>query len=497
MAHYIRSEIRIDGDYPVIELLELSMDLGVNRHGTLTYGGYVSEADAARCLRQSAEAQIVSLFLGDKLEFCGYPQEINLECNHQTCYLRVTLATSSQLMDTSPHTRFFQDTERSFADIINEAYENSALGNLRATRGDEKINHPVLQYRETDWEFTLRMAGRLGTVVIPSATAPQIMLGLPEGQAIDETNRNTYIIGRKAAESRRKYASISNQGQQHFLAYTMESENRYKLGDQVKIDGKLLNVMAKSLVYKQGEAQVSYVLGLETEYAVPFRHHRIITGLELEGRVVERSGQQLRMVLNIDAARNDAAQTWFAYAPPTNNGMYNMPLENEKVMLQWQSEDDSDILAVRSVRQNSHDMPTPEQRHFLTEYQNHMMMVPNKMEYKNPTASIKWLGGSGFDIETSKKISLSAWQDIHINSSAQVRVFAPKRITVGKSGDDSSIDMVSSEIHIQALKDVDIISQGNHSKRPMLPEQAESVIIDDTVEKLIATVPAVLNAKTL
>ena len=55
MASYTRGDIKIAGRYPVIELQELSMDIGVNRHGVLTYGGHISEEAAKRYLMQNAE----------------------------------------------------------------------------------------------------------------------------------------------------------------------------------------------------------------------------------------------------------------------------------------------------------------------------------------------------------------------------------------------------------------------------------------------------------
>ena len=495
MARYTRSEVKIEGAYPVLELLELTMDIGVNRHGTLTYGGYVAEENAAYYIHQSAERQLVNVFLNDELEFCGYPQEISVDCQNENCYLRVTLVTSSQFMDIDLYDRFFQKTDCTFANILNEAYEDAKTGNLVAVRGHEIIAAPILQYRETDWQFTLRMAGKIGTVVIPNVTLaePQIMFGIPKRQIIDETNSIVYSIGSNSAEYMRKSATIDGMGYQKFLSYKMESENRYRLGDNVSIDGKILTVVQKNFVYERGEIQETYVLSSEAEYAVPFHHNKKIPGLELEGRVIERLGQQLLTVLDIDAQRNNSANTWFSYAPATNNGMYSMPLENEKITLQWQSETDGDILAVQPVRKNSHDMYDHRQRHFLTEHENHLLMIANKVEYTNPVGSMKWLAGIGFEISTNKDISLFAQGNININSQAQVAVWSPERITASKANVSSSIDMISSEIHL-ATTDLKVTSQTNKSKTARLPENPPGFTIDDTVKKIVAAVPVISNA---
>jgi hypothetical protein len=150
MARYAIDEVSIEGDYPVDEILELSMDIGTNIHGRLTYGGHVSEEAAKQFIQQSAEKLSVKVSLRGEPEFWGYPEEITVHSQNDFHYLRVALVSSSHLTDIEPHNRFFQDTSRTFADIVAEAYEDSQIGNLLAIRGDNAIRSPILQYREAD-----------------------------------------------------------------------------------------------------------------------------------------------------------------------------------------------------------------------------------------------------------------------------------------------------------------------------------------------------------
>ena len=79
MARYTISEVKIDGSYQVQDLLELSMNIGANRHGVLTYGGLIPEDKAKQYIQQTAEKQFVKVNLRGELEFCGCPQEIITE----------------------------------------------------------------------------------------------------------------------------------------------------------------------------------------------------------------------------------------------------------------------------------------------------------------------------------------------------------------------------------------------------------------------------------
>jgi len=510
-------EVKIEGNYPVIELLEISMNVGANRHGLLTYGGLVSEEAAKQYIRQSADEQVVKVSLRGDLEFCGYPQNIAVEHQNDHFFLRITLATSSQLMDTDLHDRFFQNCKNSFENILTEAYEDSGTGSVVAIRGREEIRKPVLQYRETDWEFTLRMTGRNGTVVIPNITSPepQVALGIPNRSVIDEDNDSTYFISRNsenyrhsfAAETRfdgkyekygnhfvepkEKYMLFENLSFHNFLCYEMRSNNRYKLGDSVRVDGKILTVMEKSFTCDSGIIEELYILGHEQDFAVPFHHNKHITGLGLEGTVLSRAGQEMSILLDIDITRKSGENTWFCYSPVTNNGMYSMPLPGEKVMLEWQSEADDDALFICPMRRNGRETLPPTHRHFLDEHDNHMKMIPNKIEYTNPTGSVVLLAGNGFDIFTGNRIEISAGQNVEISSRKEVMAFSPERVTIHKYGAESSVDMVGEDIHIKAEDTVKGNSRANNYIRTILPKRSQGYSISaSTAQKLAGAVPA-------
>ena len=480
------SDVRIEGNYPVDKISDISMNIRVNEHGTLTYSGLVSKEEAIRYVEQNSDRQLVKVYIKDKLEFCGYPSEISTEWpnadfanNH--CHVSIKLVTSTMFADLYPKKRFYQDTTRTFEDVIMEALEDSQIGNLIAIRGEQSIEEPILQYCETDWQFALRMAGRLGTLIVPNVLSeePEFTLGIPERQETEEPNDFVYQMGRNISEFRAKFNETSKVSQQfrglqevsdfhNFLRYKMRSENRYNLGDSVVVDGKTLIVMSKTLGYKRSEIEEFYILGHEQDFSVPFHHNKHITGLELSGTVFERDGQRIKMLLDIDFGREEHEKTWFYYSPVTNNAMYSMPLEGEIVMLQWQSEVDHDALIVCPIRQNGNSLPNHDKRQLSTEHDSRMMMIPDLMMYENPVGSIQWLNGWGFNISTIKGFALMADGDIVINSNAQVEMRSPERITFGKTDTPSSIDMISNNIHI-AAEDVVIKSGVNDYIRPRIP----------------------------
>ena len=506
------SDVRIEGNYPVDKISDISMNIRVNEHGTLTYSGLVSNEEAMRYVEQHSDKELVKVYIKDKLEFCGYPTEIstewpNADFDNNHCHFSVKLITSSVFSDTYLKKRFYQDTTRTFEEIITEALDDSQMGNLVALRGKEPIREPILQYRETDWQFALRMASRLGTLIIPNVISEEseFTLGIPKREAVAESNDFTYQMGRNISEFRTKFNETSKPSQllkgfkevsdfHNFIRYNMRSENRYNLGDSVIVDGKMLVVVSKTLAYKKSEIEEIYTLGHEQDFSVQFHNNKHIAGLELSGAVLERDGQRIKMLLDIDNEREEHGKTWFFYSPATNNAMYTMPLEDESVILQWQSEVDHDVLIVRPIRQNGGSMSPHDKRQLSTEHDSRMMIIPDLMMYENPVGSIKWLKGWGFKISTANNFFLMA-EDIIIKSDAQILVKSPERISIGKTNEPSSIDMLNNDIHIVS-SDVVVKSGVNDYMNALLPRLGQGFgISGNTASRLSGSVAFVNDAR--
>ena len=154
------------------------------------------------------------------------------------------------------------------------------------------------------------------------------MLGVPNRRVVDESNDTAYSISRIMAGCRRKLMHLCDNhcdnNYQDLLLYCLRSDNRYRLGDSVSIRSNNFVVMQKSLTFEQGMIQETYILGKEKGFAASEYYDKAIAGLELEGKVLERHKHSLRVLLNVDAKRNNTVGAWFRYSPATNNGMYIM-----------------------------------------------------------------------------------------------------------------------------------------------------------------------------
>ncbi|MCZ4151068.1 hypothetical protein BZG21_42540, partial [Escherichia coli] len=96
-------------------------------------------------------------------------------------------------LDTEWRKRSYQNQQKTYAEVIRKVLEPYAGASLTNAIPDTTTGQMLLQYQETDWEFILRLASRLGTVIVPIVDdAPAIALGIPQEMAKNELAFESY-----------------------------------------------------------------------------------------------------------------------------------------------------------------------------------------------------------------------------------------------------------------------------------------------------------------
>lgn len=499
MILYPLSHIRIEGAYTVGTLLKFKLYSKVNNHGVVSYSGLISKEQVSKILRQSDNNKI-KIFIAGQLEFCGYVDDFGILADKTDSYiLNVSGVGFSKKLDIDEHKRFFQNTERSYQDIIQEAYNDSDTeGSLIGSRGKQPINSPVLQYCETDWNYTLRMAGLNNTVVIPNILSdfPDVCFGMPARKTSSVEESLTRRRCRRD-EFLPKPVTVSNENRNMSIVFlTKDSNSNYSLGDCVFVDGKDLYVVSKEWVQQQEYISPQYILAAHEAVSIPIHKNKNISGLELEGTVLSVKPTTLKVKLDIDRGRRYSENCWFSFAPNTNNAMYSMPLKDEKVTLQWQSEEDADILITRSVRHMDQQLGPPN-KYFQNEFPSHMSMVPSTLSFKSPINHVSLTQGSGANFTSQGYVKMGASKNITI-SAPVIKIESPEQVTVTNNQGTvrhNSIWMGIREIHITS--DIVNVESEVNGEKIMPPAFVANPFIIATSKalKIIANQPSKTSAK--
>lgn len=486
MAEYTISQIEIKGTLAVDVIKTFQLSARANCHGYVSYSGYINQQKASALTRSSISQEVMKIYLDGALEFCGHPVEVSIEEVNQVYTLYVTLAGQSKLMDIIAQERFFQTPGQTYEDILTETFKASSNSSLLIFTADTKpVGHPILQYHETDWMFSLRMAGNLSTVVIPNILSdlPQLSLGMPKRKKIIEEYAPR-ILRQGEKNYLDKHAPYMRKYRYDDINIHICSKHHYQLGDCVLYRGQELFVTEKHIAYHHGQLVDEFVLSTIKGARVPLHYNKLISGLELEGKVLQTKNTVVKPQLDIDMSRSLSGSMWFQFAPVTNNGMYSMPIPGEKIALQWQSERDEDVLITRCCRTNSNKMPTPDKRYLATEHKNSFSMLPSYLDFCTPIGTTCLHHGNGIKTKAEEKIKFKAKRDINMLSS-QIDFLSTEKIDMAYSP-ESRIDMSATEIHLLS-DNVEITSDPKHAPLPALapPDSFPSFKIDLSLSTML------------
>ena len=192
-------------------------------------------------------------------------------------FLKIHAVSISEKMDRVKKYRAFQRTTLTYQKVIEQIFSDypNISYHIKGKRFGEEIKAPLIQFKETDWEFLVRVLSRIGIGVFCLANG-SISLGF-----VDTSARKKKYDGEYG-----KIGYIRDRNQP--LGYVIESEQSYSLGDVVQIEGSEIksegNVTISEIEYINGKFLGKYELQ-QREYVYPYISNKNIAGCVLEANV--------------------------------------------------------------------------------------------------------------------------------------------------------------------------------------------------------------------
>ena len=176
-------------------------------------------------------------------------------------YLEIEALTSSSLLDIQEKSRSFQDEKMSYDDVIYEILKDYAgFGFGQCMSMPMRIEKPLFQYKETDYEFLKRIASQLGLELISDIInlTNMFYFGKPIGKSYivnDDVNYN-------AVKDLDKYHKISaSNGNLHdtdYFYYEVNLRESMKIGDSIKLKNIDFYINQYKAEYIKGELIYKY-----------------------------------------------------------------------------------------------------------------------------------------------------------------------------------------------------------------------------------------------
>lgn len=427
--------LRLSGALNIEHLTALELHIGVNSHGWATVEGEAGE-DALEQLTGAVAGREQHILTIDesgmeKCLFAGVIREASLVSVNGYSRFHVELLSGTCLMDKEIRSRSFQDVGYTYSEVAQQVCSEYNGGAAICTVGEDKsLERPVIQYRETDWKFLMRLASHCGGVLVPETHRglPRLWFGFPDRSFTCEFPEDAYTSG----ISQRYYelgGMAAGYDRADFFYYDVNSTQLCDLGWYTVFKGQSFIISEKHAVLERGELIFTYRLGRPGLGWGKMLYNEKISGMTLLGEVLETARETVKLKLDIDLGWDPGGPYPYTWRPETGNFMYCMPQVGTRVSLYCPNYDEKEAIAVNCVRTNGAScgrMSDPAKRSFVTEHGKEMNLYPGEMSL---------LGGSEGTVHLSDEngITISSQKPIFILGMS-IRFEAPTfKITVPNS----------------------------------------------------------------
>ena len=382
--------LRMSGALNIEHLTALKLHVGVNTHGWAIVEGEAGENALEQLSGALAgrEQHILTLDESgaEKCLFAGVIREAEMVRVGGYNRFHVELLSGTCLMDREVRSRSFQDVSQTYSQVAQQVCSEYSGGAAICTVGEDKtLGQPVIQYRETDWKFLMRMASHCGGVLVPETHRglPRLWFGFPDRSFTCEFPEDAYTSG----ISQRYYelgGSAAGYSKADFFYYDVESPQLCDLGWYSVFKGQPFIISEKYAILEREELIFTYRLGRPGLGWGKMLYNEKISGMTLLGEVLETSRETLKLKLDIDEGWNPGGPYPYTWRPETGNFMYCMPQVGTRVSLYCPNYDEKTAIAVNCVRTNGGDcgrMSDPANRSFVTEHGKEMNLYPKKMSF--------------------------------------------------------------------------------------------------------------------
>lgn len=447
--------------FEMIHIEQFHLEQKLNEHVELTFSGLLPEdgKDQVVYYTQVGYQVQVNYKIGknakEKKMFQGIVTDVKVTNQGNLRYLYVTAHSNTIQMDALKNSSSFQDQGMTYQAMINKVIKRTSKASaVFDEKASKAIKDFTLQYRETDWEFIKRMAGRLNLPLVPEITgdSPKFYFGCQFGSKAETLRIKEYSISKNIKEfSVNSQNYINGIQEKDYISYDIVSYDIKKIGDAVKLKGNEFYII--EVVYEMEEGIVfgKYKLARKNHFKSKKYHNLQISGISLNGTVKEIQRDKIKVQLAIDQESN--AKYWFPYstmsASPDGSGWYCMPQKGDLVRVYIPDEEEKNCFGISSVSSytpqgggGSDKMSDPNVRYLRTPDNKEIMLTPEGIVINadDGKAVITLDKDGNITINGSKNVTVTAENDITINATNNISMYASENISIKGSGGEITME---------------------------------------------------------
>jgi hypothetical protein len=407
-------------------LQELKIEKKINEHATLYVRGIVKDGWKNIPVTDSTEYTNIKCADAVNVYFSGVLQNIAVTCEDDVYYLEAWAVSHTVRLDTQRYKRAFQNDGRNYSDVVGAIISDGG-GTVNYHAVPEPIDKILVQYDETDWQFSRRLASHTQDVLLSRSGSdnPELYFGVEDGSCAGEIVTAHYSVLKDFNLLRSRSNDDQPLSEDAITMYRVKTEDFaygvYDVGDKVRLNGADLYVRSAVFNLEHNIMTSKYTLSGKSAITAPKAFNRNVTGLALKGTVQTVENDDVTLDLDIDYGGGASQLYKYAtdYSPEGHTGWYVMPEVGDTVFLIMPSENERDAHASSSMRQSATGKTGDPQTKFLRTPFGKEVKLNDKevlVTGKDDETFIKINEDTGIQIITSKPILVNSDETINIHS---------------------------------------------------------------------------------
>lgn len=408
MASITHECMKIEGIPETIEILDFSMEAEPNRHARAkVVFKYLTESSADQTeknfenklfqVKSTAKGNACTLFAGYAESFLIY-MESDMSPENRYLQGELRLISTTIQLDLEKKCQSFQDKALSYQDIVDQV-KCVCVASMEEAKS-RKIEKPLIQYGETDWEFLLRLASHFGRQVVPVETSekPSIFFGLKEHGAVAKKESGetmdsqidfrsiAYVWKKDIYDYAEKRFCFGKAKITDFETYELRSRHNYEIGNKAGFNGGSFMIVKKEVHSMGTELDFTYTLGSKYFGGQSMSYNEMLHGRSLEGKVLKTDHEMIKIHLDIDKSQPEGTAFEYEWRPDTGNIFYCMPEKGMKVSLYIGGKDEREAFAVNCIRREEPtcaELKKPEDRYMTTAEKKRYYYKEESMGFSN------------------------------------------------------------------------------------------------------------------
>ena len=493
--------LKIRCRFPIITLLKCCIHTKYGEHTSVSITCIAKDKEAKNVLANvmEEELEIVSREESGREEilFLGIIVKADIREEGQYARLQMQAVSYTWKMDIERKSRSFQNLSKTYKDVA-EAIAREYDADMRWNLPDKQLEHPLIQYQETDYRFLKRILSHLKGDITPEDIKMGICFyaGMRTGNNKGSIELNKYTHSLVLFGDKQRTDNLKERKRTGYEIADMDS---VRTGDVIQIQGKTYYVRETRMSFEQNVSSC-WCWAFEKEC---FETIKIpadsLKGAVLTGKVLKTQQEVVRMHLDIDREQPVEEAYDFPWKPITGNLFYCMPETGTKAALYFGKTEEGSGAVTYNVRENGEEcseLSDYHNRYFTVKSSKRMYLKPSEIGLLNMTgqnAEIALKDASLLQMKTINKLSILAEGQVELKGK-NVTLVTPKEATLVRK------DIMMPTV-INLCNAFDAIGQsGNFAaipqvaekkrRKPNLSQEKEEYSLEGAISAILSNIPA-------